>query len=113
MSNAGIGLRIIQEISDRSNLEQLQREERREAGSSQRSVNLTFHAFLQGERLTLLLRQRINTTRLGSAGAILSAKGLSQTEIKAAEAATRAVAQLQDCHQLKWPKKQRKQRLRS
>ncbi len=106
MSNAGIGLRIIQEISDRSNLEQLQREERREAGSSQRSVNLTFHAFLQGERLTLLLRQRINTTRLGSAGAILSAKGLSQTEIKAAEAATRTVAQLQDCQQLKWPKKQ-------
>ncbi|HEY9890719.1 MAG TPA: tyrosine-type recombinase/integrase [Candidatus Sericytochromatia bacterium] len=40
MSNAGIGLRIIQEISGHSNLEQLQRYERCEAGSSQRSVSL-------------------------------------------------------------------------
>ena len=49
MSNAGIPLRIIQEISGHSNLEQLQREERGEAGSSQRSDRLTFHAFLQGK----------------------------------------------------------------
>ncbi|MEG4293354.1 hypothetical protein Q5692_32295 [Microcoleus sp. C2C3] len=49
MSNAGIGLRIIQEISGHSNLEQLQHEERGEAGSSQRSDRLCFHAFLQGE----------------------------------------------------------------
>ena len=49
MSNAGIPLRIIQEISGHSNLEQLQREERGEAGSSQRSNHLSFHAFLQGE----------------------------------------------------------------
>jgi integrase/recombinase XerD len=34
MSNAGIPLRIIQEISGHSNLEQLQHEERGEAGSS-------------------------------------------------------------------------------
>jgi hypothetical protein len=40
----------------------------------------------------LSLRQRVNTTRLGEAGAILSAKGLSETGIKAAEAATRAAA---------------------
>ena len=33
MSNAGIGLRIIQEISGHNNLEQLQREERCEAAS--------------------------------------------------------------------------------
>jgi integrase/recombinase XerD len=33
MSNAGIPLRIIQEISGHSNLEQLQRYERGEAGS--------------------------------------------------------------------------------
>jgi hypothetical protein len=39
MSNAGIGLRIIQEISGHSNLEQLQHEERGEAGPSQRSVS--------------------------------------------------------------------------
>jgi site-specific recombinase XerD len=51
MSNAGIPLRIIQEISGHSNLEQLQREERGEAGSSQRSVSESFHAFLQGEIL--------------------------------------------------------------
>jgi hypothetical protein len=49
MSNAGIGLRIIQEISGHSNLEQLQRYARGEAGSSQRSVSLSFHAFLHGE----------------------------------------------------------------
>jgi len=47
MSNAGIGLRIIQEISGHSNLEQLQRYERCEAGSSQRSARESFHAFLQ------------------------------------------------------------------
>jgi len=47
MGNAGIPLRIIQEISGHNNLEQLQREERGEAGSSQRSVSLSFHAFLQ------------------------------------------------------------------
>jgi hypothetical protein len=50
MSNAGIPLRIIQEISGHNNLEQLQREERGEAGSSQRSVSESFHAFLQEER---------------------------------------------------------------
>jgi hypothetical protein len=49
MSNAGIPLRIIQEISGHNNLEQLQREERCEAGSSQRSVSESFHAFLQEE----------------------------------------------------------------
>jgi hypothetical protein len=49
---------------------------------------------------------------LASAGAILSAKALSETGIKAAEAATRAAAATQDCQQLKWLKKQRKQRLR-
>ena len=49
MSNAGIPLQIIQEISGHSNLEQLQREERGEARSSQRSVSLSFHAFLHGE----------------------------------------------------------------
>ena len=49
MSNAGIPLRIIQEISGHSNLEQLQREERGEAGSSQRSDRKSFPAFLQGE----------------------------------------------------------------
>jgi len=49
MSNAGIPLRIIQEISGHSNLEQLQREERGEARSSQRSVSEPFHAFLHGE----------------------------------------------------------------
>ena len=49
MSNAGIGLRIIQEISRHSNLEQLQHEERGEAGSSAGSDRESFHAFLQGE----------------------------------------------------------------
>jgi integrase/recombinase XerD len=49
MSNAGIPLGIIQEISGHSNLEQLQHYERGEAGSSQRSVSLSFHAFLHGE----------------------------------------------------------------
>jgi hypothetical protein len=49
MSNAGIPLRIIQEISGHSNLEQLQRYERCEARSSQRSDRLAFHAFLHGE----------------------------------------------------------------
>jgi integrase/recombinase XerD len=38
MSNAGIGLRIIQEISGHSNLEQLQHYERGEAGSSAGSI---------------------------------------------------------------------------
>jgi integrase len=47
MSNAGIGLRIIQEISGHNNLEQLQHYERGEAGSSQRSDRESFHAFLQ------------------------------------------------------------------
>jgi hypothetical protein len=47
MSNTGIPLRIIQEISGHSNLEQLQREERGEAESSQRSDRQSFHAFLQ------------------------------------------------------------------
>jgi hypothetical protein len=51
MSNAGIPLRIIQEISGHNNLEQLQREERGEAGSSQRSDRESFHAFLEGEIL--------------------------------------------------------------
>jgi integrase len=48
MSNAGIPLRIIQEISGHSNLEQLQRYERGEAGSSQRSDRESFYAFLHG-----------------------------------------------------------------
>src|SRR4028118_558377 len=47
MSNAGIPLRIIQEISGHNNLEQWQRYERCEAGSSQRSDHESFHAFLQ------------------------------------------------------------------
>jgi hypothetical protein len=47
MSNAGIGLRIIQKISGHNNLEQLQHYERGEAGSSQRSDRESFHAFLQ------------------------------------------------------------------
>jgi hypothetical protein len=51
MSNAGIPLRIIQEISGHSNLEQLQHYERGEAGSNQRSNRLSFHAFLQEEML--------------------------------------------------------------
>jgi integrase/recombinase XerD len=46
MSNVGIPLRIIQEISGHNNLEQLQHYERGEAGSSQRSVSESFHAFL-------------------------------------------------------------------
>ena len=49
MSNAGIGLRIIQEISGHNNLEQLQHYERCEARASQRSDRQSFHAFLQGE----------------------------------------------------------------
>jgi hypothetical protein len=49
MSNAGIPLRIIQEISGHSNLEQLQREERGEAGSSAGSHRLSFPAFLHDE----------------------------------------------------------------
>jgi len=47
MSNAGIPLTIIQEITGHSNLEQLQHKERGEAGSSQRSVSQFFHAFLK------------------------------------------------------------------
>jgi len=47
MSNAGIPLRIIQEISGHSNLEQLQRYERGEAESSAGSDRQSFHAFLQ------------------------------------------------------------------
>jgi len=42
-------MRIIQEISGQNNLEQLQREERCEAGSSPRSDHESFHAFLQEE----------------------------------------------------------------
>jgi hypothetical protein len=49
MSNARIGLQIIQEISGHNNLEQLQHYERGEAGSSQKSVSQSFHAFLQSE----------------------------------------------------------------
>jgi hypothetical protein len=49
MSNARIGLQIIQEISGHSNLEQLQHYERGETGSSQKSDRQSFHAFLQGE----------------------------------------------------------------
>jgi len=51
MSNAGIPLRIIQEISGHNNLEQLQRHERGQAGSNQKSDRLSFHAFLQGDIL--------------------------------------------------------------
>jgi site-specific recombinase XerD len=49
MSNAGIPLRIIQEISGHSNLEQLQRYARGETGSNQRSDRQSFHAFLHKE----------------------------------------------------------------
>jgi hypothetical protein len=49
MSNAGIALRIIQEISGHSNLQQWQREKRGEAESSQRSDRQSFHAFLKSD----------------------------------------------------------------
>ncbi|MEG4047317.1 tyrosine-type recombinase/integrase [Microcoleus sp. Pol17_C1] len=50
MSNIGIPLRIIQEISGHNNLEQLQHYERGEAGSSQGSDRLSFPAFLHRKR---------------------------------------------------------------
>jgi len=46
MSNAGIPLRIIQEISGHNNLEKLQHYERGEAGSSAGSNRQSFHALL-------------------------------------------------------------------
>ena len=49
MSNAGIPLRIIQEISGHSNLEQLQRYLDVKPDQVERSDRFTFHAFLHGE----------------------------------------------------------------
>jgi acetyl/propionyl-CoA carboxylase alpha subunit len=50
MSNAGIGLRIIQEISGHNNLEQLQHYERGETGSSAGSDRLFIDAFLHRKK---------------------------------------------------------------
>ena len=48
---------------------------------------------------------------LASAGAIQSAKGLSETGLKQPKPPKEQHPQPQDCQQLKWLKKQRKQRL--
>jgi hypothetical protein len=77
MSNARIPLRIIQEISGHNNLEQLQREERGGAGSSQRSDRLSFHAFLQEEMPFIpTLSCWVATNKIGDMLSLMHRRGI-------------------------------------